>query len=505
MSSRFVLRVRLLTAALLFMSLAIIAKLYFLQVVHGDEYDRRASAQLVSTRNPLLNRGAIYFTDKDGAPILAATLREVEDSGDHQRYYPGGSLAARTLGFVAYNNDDEQKGRYGLERYYEPVLGRSGDNLYRNFFVELFGAAQGVLAGASEQGDLITSIEPSVQGELERTLQEYEDTWHPKLSGGIVMDPHTGAIVAMALSPTFDLNEFNEQDNPVIYANPMAQNVYEMGSIMKPLTMAAGIDSGAVREDTTYDDTGCITVDTKKICNYDGKARGVVPMQEVLSQSLNLGASFVATKMGPSVMREYFLDHYKFNEETGIDLPGEVRGLTDNLNGRQAVEFDTASFGQGIAVTPVEMARALAVLANGGKLVTPHLASAIKEESGITRALGWGEPKQVLKQETATAVTRMLTKVVDGPLADGKVKMEHWSIAAKTGTAQIANPAGGGYYADKYLHSFFGYFPAYDAKFLVFLFAVEPQGAPFASQTWAPPFTSLTRFLINYYNIPPDR
>ena len=103
MSSRFVLRVRLLTAALLFMSLAIIAKLYFLQVVHGDEYDRRASAQLVSTRNPLLNRGAIYFTDKDGAPILAATLREVE----------------------AYNNDDEQKGRYGLERYYEPVLGRS--------------------------------------------------------------------------------------------------------------------------------------------------------------------------------------------------------------------------------------------------------------------------------------------------------------------------------------------------------------------------------------------
>ena len=144
-------------------------------------------------------------------------------------------------------------------------------------------------------------------------------------------------------------------------------------------------------------------------------------------------------------------------------------------------------------------------VANGGKLVTPHLATAIKEESGITRALGWGEPKQVLKPETVTAVTRMLTNVVDGPLADGRVKMDRWSIAAKTGTAQIANPAGGGYYPDKYLHSFFGYFPAYDAKFLVFLFAVEPQGAPFASQTWAPPFTSLTRFLINYYNIPPDR
>jgi cell division protein FtsI/penicillin-binding protein 2 len=505
MSSRFVLRVRLLTAVLLLMSLAIVAKLYLLQVVHGQEYSRRASAQLVSTRNPLLNRGAIYFTDKDQSPILAATLREVGTTTDHQRYYPGGSLAARTLGFVAYNNDNEQKGRYGLERYYESVLGRSGDNLYRNFFVELFGAAQGALGGSSERGDLITSIEPSVQGELERTLDEYETTWHPKLSGGIVMDPQTGAIVAMALSPTFDLNAFNKEEDPTIYANPMAQNVYEMGSIMKPLTMAAGIDSGAVKESTTYNDTGCITVDTKKICNFDGEARGVIPMQEVLSQSLNLGASFVATQMGPSVMRDYFLEHYKLGEETGVDLPGEVHGLTDNLNGKQAVEFDTASFGQGIAVTPIEMARALAVLANGGKLVTPHVATAIKEESGITRQLGWGEPTQVLKQETVTTVTRMLTNVVDGPLANGAVKMDHWSIAAKTGTAQIANPAGGGYYTDRYLHSFFGYFPSYDAKFLVFLFAVEPQGAPFASQTWAPPFTSLTHFLINYYNIPPDR
>lgn len=505
MSSRFVLRVRLLTALLICVGLVIVAKLYMLQVVHGQEYARRADAQIVATHNPLLNRGSIYFTDKEGSPILAATLREVGTSSDHQRYYPGGSLAARTLGFVAYNNDDEQKGRYGLERYYDGVLGRSGDNLYRNFFVELFGAAEDALSGRAQKGDLITTIEPSVQGELERTLDEYEETWAPKLSGGIVMDPHTGSIVAMALSPTFDLNEFNLEEDPTIYANPMAQNVYEMGSIMKPLTVAAGLDSGVIKESTTYDDTGCVTIDTRKICNFDGESRGVVPMQEVLSQSLNLGAAFVAEKMGPSVMRKYFLEHYKLNEETGIDLPGEVRGLTDNLEGSQAVEFATASFGQGIAVTPIEMARALAVLANGGKLVTPHLATAIKEESGITRDLGWGEPTQVLNSQTVTAVTRMLSNVVDGPLANGSLKMTHWSIAAKTGTAQIANPAGGGYYADRYLHSFFGYFPAYDAKFLVFLFAVEPQGAPFASQTWAPPFKSLTQFLINYYNIPPDR
>jgi len=282
--------------------------------------------------------------------------------------------------------------------------------------------------------------------------------------------------------------------------------VFEMGSILKPLTMAAGIDSGAITPTTTYNDTGCITVDTKKICNYDGVARGVIPMQQILSQSLNVGASFIATQMGPSVMRDYFLNHYDLGTETGIDLPGEVHGLVDNIaNDDRQVEFDTASFGQGIAISPIETVRALAVLANGGKLVTPHLATAIRYDTGVERTLTWGDGEQVLKPQTVTDVTRMLTTVVDTALANGDIKLEHYSVAAKTGTAQIANPAGGGYYSDRFLHSFFGYFPSYNARFIVFLFAVDPKGAPYASQTWAQPFFSLTKFLLNYYNVAPDR
>jgi cell division protein FtsI/penicillin-binding protein 2 len=285
----------------------------------------------------------------------------------------------------------------------------------------------------------------------------------------------------------------------------MAQSVFEMGSIIKPLTMAAGLDSGAVTEQTTYDDTGCITVDTKKICNYDGKARGVVPMQQVLSQSLNVGASFVATAMGQATMRDYFLNHYKLGEETGIDLPGEIHGLMSPLATSQQVNFDTASSGQGIAMTPIETVRALAALANGGYLVTPHLGKAITYETGVTRPLAWGQHVQVLKPETATTISRMLTTVVDTALVNGADKLAHYSVAAKTGTAQIANPAGGGYYPDRYLHSFFGYFPSFNARFVVFLFAVAPVGAPYASQTWAGPFHALTQFLIHYYDIPPDR
>jgi cell division protein FtsI/penicillin-binding protein 2 len=491
---------------ILLVTLVIVGKLYILQIIRGDEYARRSDAQSVELKNPLLNRGTIYLTGKDGTLITAATLREVASStSGHQRYYPGGSLAAQLLGFVAYNNDDEQKGRYGLERYYEQTLARSGTDSYANFFVELFGGFAGEEKGAGGQGDIVTTIEPSVQAELERLLEQYASAWRPKLAGGIVMDPSTGEIVAMATYPTFDLNLFNEVSGTAVFKNPNVESVFEMGSIVKPLTVAAGLDAGVITEATTYDDTGCISLDEKKICNFDLKARGVVPVQEVLSQSLNVGSAFVATKMGPERMRDYFLERYKLGDETGVDLPGEVRGLVSNLSSNRKVEFATAAFGQGLAITPVETIRALAALANGGFLVMPHVVRAIKYDNGFTRTLSWDEGVSVLKPSTSVAISRMLTKVVDEKLADGKLKLGRHSLAAKTGTAQIANPEGGGYFADKYLHSFFGYVPSQDPKFIIFLYAEEPQGASYSSQTWTTPFGSLVNFLINYYNIPPDR
>jgi cell division protein FtsI/penicillin-binding protein 2 len=156
-------------------------------------------------------------------------------------------------------------------------------------------------------------------------------------------------------------------------------------------------------------------------------------------------------------------------------------------------------------MTPIATARALAALGNGGYMVTPHIVSRIDYEDGTTKENNFPLGAQVWSNETSETVSRMLTTVVDEALRGGTVALPHHSVAAKTGTAQIANPNGGGYYDDRYLHSFFGYFPAYDPQFLVFLYTVEPKGVQYASETLTTPFMDITKFLINYYNIPPDR
>lgn len=443
--------------------------------------------------------------DQDkGKQIEALKIPGVSIYKDKWRVYPGNKLGAHTLGLVGYKGD-VLAGRYGLESYYEDVLRRDTETVYVNFFAEIFSNINRSIVKRGElEGDIVTTIEPNVLLTLERELAAVKTKWNSDQVGGIVIDPKTGEIYAMASLPNFDPNTFQNEKSSAVFSNPLVEDVREMGSIIKPLTMAIGLDAKAVTARTTYNDEGFLILNTARISNYDGKGRGVVNMQEVLNQSLNTGVAFVVQRTGKEKFREYMYN-FGLGEETGIDLPNEAHGLIDNLKSPRDIEYATASYGQGIAMTPIATVRALSALANGGTLPQPHLVKRINYKVGFSKDIVYPEGRRVIKKETSEEISRMLVEVVDKALKEGKAKIAHTRVAAKTGTAQIANPAGGGYYQDRYLHSFFGYFPAYEPRFLIFLYNVNPKGVEYASETLTDPFFNVTKFLINYYQIPPDR
>ncbi len=570
MRAQFRSRIRFVLAAIVLIALLILTRLYFVQIVHGEDYAQKADRQFASGISGLFDRGAIYFTNKNGTLISAATLATgflvainpqtladpeaayaaiatiasttmsrsdflaaaakknlvyvevahhlsdadgqklselsipgVQVLRERWRYYPGGSLAAQSIGIVSYGSGDTLIGQTGLEAVYDGTLTRSGDSLYKNFFAELFSNVGNLLVNAKDarEGDIVTTIEPEVQTRLEYDLAKVNQLYSSRGTGGIIMDPATGAILALASYPTYDENDLQNVD-PAVLGNPLVESVHEFGSIMKPLTMASALDAGAVTPQTTYDDTGCITVSGARICNWDHKARGVIPMVEIIKQSLNVGASWVATQLGQEKFRAYFTK--LFGQKTGVDLPAESAALLGNLSTTQQVNFDNMSFGQGIAVTPMQMIRALGAIANGGVMVTPHLVSAIRLDSGVTRTLVWNQTARVFSATAARETTTMMDALFDITLMHGAARIPTMSVAAKTGTAQLPTPTGG-YYTDRFFHSFTGFFPSYDPRFIILLYTDDPQHVEYASETLDTTFLDLVHFLINYYQVPPDR
>lgn len=507
---------------------------YELQVTKGDYYYAKAESQLLATQSTNGNRGAIYFTDDRGtslpaaveqqfpiiyavpkaivdvqeaanaaAPILnmsVVTLTSIFSKPNDQyellvrkadpsvaqaisdlklkglyadfapaRFYPLNMVAAQTLGYVGPNAaNNGESGHYGIEGFYNSTL--------------------------ADGSDVNLTIDPNIQIEAEKILDGLVARSGATGGSVIIEDPMTGKILAMGATPSFDPNNYGAA--PIAnFLNPTLQSVYEPGSIFKVLTMAAGIDAGKITPNTTYNDKGTLVVNNWKIENYDLLTHGPygpgTTMTQVIEHSINTGAVFAENQTGNDVFTSY-MKKFGLAEKTGIDLPGEVTGNLSALNPKsRQVAFDTVAYGQGVAVTPIELVTAISAIANGGTLMRPYLNAAL-------------EPKvigRVITTSTAQQVTQMMVDAVD--LAK-VANIPGYALAGKTGSAFIPDLVHGGY-TDKLIDSYVGFGPVSNPRFIALIRLNTLPSDSLAAQSVVPAFKDLSQYIINYYNIPPDR
>ncbi len=387
-------------------------------------------------------------------------------------------MASQLIGFSSIADDPIGSGRYGAELYHDDTLrGVPGET-------------KGDKLIPPENGeDLYLTIDRTIQMQAEKILENLVSDFNAQGGTVIVQDPNTGEILAMVNRPNFDPNNYGEFDISS-FLNPAVEAVYEPGSIFKVITMAAGIDSGKITPDTTYYDSGSLTLNGKTIRNWDLKSYGTVTMTNVIERSLNTGAAFAERTMGHDTFYDYLVK-FGLKEKTDVDLPGEILGSLRPLEyDKRDINFATASFGQGISVTPIRLISALSAIANGGELMRPYVNAELEPQ--VVR--------RVISEETSRQVKDMMVSAVDKAQIPA---IRGYNVAGKTGTAQIPNFSTGGY-TDDVINTYIGFAPAYDPQFIILVRLNKPAGAPLAGLSVVPAFRELAQFVINYYGIAPD-
>jgi len=408
-----------------------------------------------------------------------------------RRIYPQGKLMCHVLGYVDFGG----VGGAGVEGYYQTELAGQAASDRRS--INPLTPQPSVIA--REGADLVLTIDRSIQYMVERHLQRAIDEYAAQSGTIIVMDPRTGAILAMANLPCYDPYEFYEADESLL-VNPAVAKQYEPGSVMKLVTMAAALDSETVTPGTTYMDTGVIEVGGHVTYNWDRSSNGPTDMTTLLARSLNVGAATIATWMGPDTYYTY-MERFGFGRLTGIDLMSEAGGTMHLPGSSQWTEsfIATNAYGQGIAVTPLQMISAVSALANGGRLMQPHVVQEIHANERVYHY----EPAvvgQPVRQETANQLTAMATAAVEREVSSAQV--DGYTLAGKTGTAEI--PENGIYLSDATIGSFIGWLPADAPELLVLVKLDRTRASPWGSMTAAPTFAELAEELVVLLNVPPD-
>jgi len=440
--------------------------------------------------------------DNKAGEIKAKKLKGIYISPESERFYPAGSFASQVVGFVG-SDGEKTVGRYGLEAYWNKELEGSEGKLEqeRDTGGRWISIGDKKLVPAQNGADLYLTIDHTIQYRAEMAIKKAVEKYQADRGNIVVIDPATGGVLAMASAPDFNLNDYSQNENVSVFANPAVSDNYECGSIFKSITLAAGVDAKVVTPDTTYVDTGEVNEAGYSIHNSDLKANGVQTMTQVLEKSLNTGAIYVEKLLGNVRFLEY-VKNFGFGSKTGIDTIGEASGNISGLKQLININSFTASFGQGLSVTPIQFASAMAAVANGGKLMKPHFVEKIAYPDGRTDDIQPQEARSVISKEASLDATRMLISVVQN--GHGKrAAVPGYLVAGKTGTAQVPKPGGGGYEDNQHIGSFAGYAPAYDPKFAMLVKLDNPKNVDWAESSAAPTFGEMAKFLLDYYNVEP--
>jgi len=548
-------RVNLIFISIVLLGAAIIGRLIYIQVVKHDFYKALAQGQQKIFKPLIGKRGEIFFS---GGEILATNLTEkylfvspqkikekektaetlsqvlelekevileklekdslfeqikvdlTEEKEDaleeinlagvylgqtSVRKYPQGSMASQVVGFLG----GQGKGQYGIEGYYDDIL-QGKEKFQEDASLGHF------LFGESIKGsDIFLTLDYNIQFIAEKLLEKAKEDWN--IEGGqiIVLEPNSGKILALANFPNFDPNHYSEVDDFQIFQNSVIQKLFEPGSVFKPITMAAALDQGKITPQTSYTDSGKVEIGEDIIFNYANHVFGGQTMTEVLEKSINTGAVFAEKQLGHKLFLEY-INRFGFFEPTGIDLQEEVFSRNKEFRKGYEINFATASFGQGIEMTPIQLARAFCVIANGGKLVKPYMVEKIFENGKVIETQPQVSPGRIISQKTASQLTAMLISVVEKGPYTKRARIPGYYVAGKTGTSQTPWSALGldkKGYSNKTWQSFVGFTPALNPKFLILVKLDNPETLV-AVYSATPVFQELAKYIIDYWQIPPD-
>jgi len=523
---------------LILCSAAVIGRLIDVQIIKRDFYKALSQGLHILSQDEQIERGEIFFKNKEPLainknwPLVWVDTQEIENSGEiaeklskildlpeisileklqddtsyimiknrlneqeaellqesdlagvhldieKGRYYPQESSTSQVVGFLGGGG----VGQYGLEEYYNDVLG--GEN--------------------KDQGDsIVLTIDYKIQFMAEKLLAKAQEALEIESGQIIVIEPDSGKILALANFPNFNPNQYQEfafKGELDVFQNGITQKIFEPGSVLKPITMVIGLNEEKITPDTTYIDTGVVNIGGWSIYNYEGRVYGETPMTEVLEKSINTGAVFAEKQIGHDVFLNY-IEKFGLFEQSGIDLR-EVFSQNKELKKGYEINFATASFGQGIEITPIQLVKAYCAIANGGNLIQPYLVDQILEKGKVIEKK---ESKilsdSIISKKAARQITAMLVNVVENGFAK-RAQIPGYYVAGKTGTALIPYKEKKGY-SEETWQSFLGWFPAFNPRALILVKLDNPQTKT-AEYSALPIFHKLSEYIVNYQQIPPD-